>query len=201
MARGGRNDQRLGAALDRQPYRRSVGPTRLPRPRAAPTLAGMCGRYASFLPAEALARIFGTVNPLPNIDPSWNLAPSQPSLVVRRHPQTAMTEGRHHAPESLVQFPEKCQAPSRQGEAFRIAVDDCPNGQVTVSSLDWVNRFRQSGRRRAGQLCPVSAKAGQVSCRPVASEAVSHLPVCNIRSRCFRRRGGMTNHPADMATR
>jgi hypothetical protein len=28
----------------------------------------MCGRYASFLPAEALARIFGTVNPLPNLD-------------------------------------------------------------------------------------------------------------------------------------
>jgi hypothetical protein len=27
----------------------------------------MCGRYASFLPAEAIARIFGTVNPLPNL--------------------------------------------------------------------------------------------------------------------------------------
>jgi hypothetical protein len=26
----------------------------------------MCGRYASFLPAEAIARIFGTTNPLPN---------------------------------------------------------------------------------------------------------------------------------------
>ena len=48
----------------------------------------MCGRYASFLPAEALARIFGTVNPLPNIGPSWNLAPSQPSLAIRRHPGT-----------------------------------------------------------------------------------------------------------------
>jgi hypothetical protein len=24
----------------------------------------MCGRYASFLPAEAIARIFGTGNPL-----------------------------------------------------------------------------------------------------------------------------------------
>jgi hypothetical protein len=38
----------------------------------------------SFLPAEALARTFGTVNPLPNIDPSWNLAPSQPSLAVSK---------------------------------------------------------------------------------------------------------------------
>ena len=32
--------------------------------------------------------MFGTVNPLPNIDPSWNLAPSQPSLVARRQPET-----------------------------------------------------------------------------------------------------------------
>ncbi len=48
----------------------------------------MCGRYASFLPAEALSRIFGTRNPLPNITPSWNLAPTQPAPVVRRHPET-----------------------------------------------------------------------------------------------------------------
>ena len=46
----------------------------------------MCGRYASFLPAEAFARIFGTVNPLPN------LAPTQDAAVVRRHP---VTGGRH----------------------------------------------------------------------------------------------------------
>jgi hypothetical protein len=32
----------------------------------------MCGRYASFLPAEAMARIFATVNPLQNLAPSWN---------------------------------------------------------------------------------------------------------------------------------
>jgi putative SOS response-associated peptidase YedK len=48
----------------------------------------MCGRYASFLPPEAIARIFRTVNPLPNIEPSWNVAPRQQSLVVRRHPGT-----------------------------------------------------------------------------------------------------------------
>lgn len=48
----------------------------------------MCGRYASFLPAEALARIFGTANPLPNFAPSWNVAPTQDAAVVRRHPQT-----------------------------------------------------------------------------------------------------------------
>ena len=35
----------------------------------------MCGRYASFLPAEAIARMFGTGNPLPNLAPStWLLS-------------------------------------------------------------------------------------------------------------------------------
>jgi putative SOS response-associated peptidase YedK len=48
----------------------------------------MCGRYASFLPAEAIARIFGTVNPLPNLAPSWNVAPTQDAAVVRRQPET-----------------------------------------------------------------------------------------------------------------
>jgi hypothetical protein len=48
----------------------------------------MCGRYADFLPAEAIARLFRTVNPLPNLAPSWNVAPTQEALVVRRHPDT-----------------------------------------------------------------------------------------------------------------
>ena len=43
----------------------------------------MCGRYASFLPAEALARIFGTVNPLPNLETTWNMAPTRDAPVVR----------------------------------------------------------------------------------------------------------------------
>ena len=40
----------------------------------AATIPPMCGRYASFLPAEALAWIFGTENPLPNLVPSWTHA-------------------------------------------------------------------------------------------------------------------------------
>ena len=48
----------------------------------------MCGRYASFLPAEAIARMFHTVNPLPNVVPSRNVAPTQSAMVVRRHPET-----------------------------------------------------------------------------------------------------------------
>jgi putative SOS response-associated peptidase YedK len=48
----------------------------------------MCGRYASFLPAEAVAKIFGTVNPLPNLAPTWNMAPTMDALTVRLHPKT-----------------------------------------------------------------------------------------------------------------
>jgi len=51
----------------------------------------MCGRFASFLPAEAMARIFGTTNPLPNFAPSWNVAPINDVAVVRRHPETGPT--------------------------------------------------------------------------------------------------------------
>jgi putative SOS response-associated peptidase YedK len=46
----------------------------------------MCGRYASFLPAEALAAMFGVTGPLPNFPPSWNVAPTTQRPVIRRHP-------------------------------------------------------------------------------------------------------------------
>jgi putative SOS response-associated peptidase YedK len=48
----------------------------------------MCGRYASFLPAEATARLFRVAGPLPNVPPSWNVAPTQDAMVVRRHPDS-----------------------------------------------------------------------------------------------------------------
>src|SRR6187399_663396 len=53
-----------------------------------PHVRVLCGRYASFLPPEAIARLFGAVNAIPNLGPSWNLAPTQPALVIRRHPKT-----------------------------------------------------------------------------------------------------------------
>ena len=43
----------------------------------------MCGRYASFLPAEYLARLLATVNPPPNLKPTWNMAPTMDAPVVR----------------------------------------------------------------------------------------------------------------------
>ncbi len=52
----------------------------------------MCGRYASYLPSEAIQAAFGTINPLVNHRPSWNVAPNQAAMVIRRHP----TEGHRH---------------------------------------------------------------------------------------------------------
>ena len=49
----------------------------------------MCGRYASFLPAEALRALFQTVNPTPNWEPTWNMAPTRDAPVVRLHPGDA----------------------------------------------------------------------------------------------------------------
>ncbi len=44
-------------------------------------MPGMCGRYASYLPPEAIARFFRTTNALPDIGPSWNVAPGQQAMV------------------------------------------------------------------------------------------------------------------------
>ena len=48
----------------------------------------MCGRYASFLPPEALRALFRTSNALTNHAPSWNVAPAMAGFVVRRHPES-----------------------------------------------------------------------------------------------------------------
>jgi putative SOS response-associated peptidase YedK len=48
----------------------------------------MCGRYASFIPADRLHRLFRTANPMPNLQPTWNMAPTREAPVVRLHPET-----------------------------------------------------------------------------------------------------------------
>ena len=48
----------------------------------------MCGRFASDLPPELVARIFRARNALTNLAPNWNTAPTQQAMVVRRHPET-----------------------------------------------------------------------------------------------------------------
>ena len=48
----------------------------------------MCGRFASSLPPEAIARLFRTTGATPNLGPKWNVAPTQDAMVVRRHRET-----------------------------------------------------------------------------------------------------------------
>lgn len=48
----------------------------------------MCGRYAAFKSVDEIRRAFGTVNPLPNFEPTWNMAPTRLAPVVRLHPET-----------------------------------------------------------------------------------------------------------------
>ncbi len=48
----------------------------------------MCGRYLLARPVAEVARHFEATNPKPNHPPSWNIAPTQDGLVLRRHPQS-----------------------------------------------------------------------------------------------------------------
>ena len=48
----------------------------------------MCGRFVSVLPAEQIARLFRTTGDLPNTAASWNVAPTQKSMVIRHHPES-----------------------------------------------------------------------------------------------------------------
>jgi len=48
----------------------------------------MCGRYAAFLPAEAIVGLFHTKGPVPNWAPTWNMAPTRNAPVIRLHPET-----------------------------------------------------------------------------------------------------------------
>ena len=48
----------------------------------------MCGRYASYLPPKFLVPLFAARNPLPNFQPTWNMAPSRDAPVIRHDPTT-----------------------------------------------------------------------------------------------------------------
>ena len=48
----------------------------------------MCGRFVSFHGPAAIRDAFRTVGDIPNVAPSWNVAPTQAAMVVRRHPES-----------------------------------------------------------------------------------------------------------------
>src|ERR1700692_3245119 len=55
----------------------------------------MCGRHAQYLPPEAIVRLFRARNATPNHAASWNVAPTQDALVIRRHPDTGFPIGQN----------------------------------------------------------------------------------------------------------
>jgi putative SOS response-associated peptidase YedK len=52
--------------------------------------AAICGRFFLQRDPAGLAAYFETSGPVPNHAASWNIAPTQDSLVVRRHPETGL---------------------------------------------------------------------------------------------------------------
>ncbi len=58
---------------------------RLAADREAQTI---CGRFFLQRDPAGIAEYFEAAGPVPNHPPSWNVAPTQDSLVLRRHPQT-----------------------------------------------------------------------------------------------------------------
>jgi putative SOS response-associated peptidase YedK len=48
----------------------------------------MCGRFVFHRPVDEIRAIFGTVNPSPNLAPTWNMAPTRLAPVVRRNPDS-----------------------------------------------------------------------------------------------------------------
>ena len=42
----------------------------------------MCGRYVQTMPADAMRELFRTAGALPNLAPSWNVAPTDPVYAV-----------------------------------------------------------------------------------------------------------------------
>ena len=115
----------------------------------------MGGRYASFLPAEAIARIFSTVKPLPDLAPFWNVAqPTQGAAVVRRHP---VTGGRHLDLLKWDFLPiVKLERMRRGGnpawlfvsESHRILIAIASGGNCAASASDLIEpRVRARGRQ------------------------------------------------------
>jgi putative SOS response-associated peptidase YedK len=51
-------------------------------------MKAMCGRFQNSLPPEATARFCGTRNVPPNYPPRYNIAPTDPVLVVQLNPKT-----------------------------------------------------------------------------------------------------------------
>jgi putative SOS response-associated peptidase YedK len=90
----------------------------------------MCGPYASFLPAEAIARIFGIVNlRCRTWWPSWNVTPTNDCAIVRRHPQTGQ---RHLVLLTWGRLPYWTKEPAKA----RRSINACPETEAKPVGQD-----------------------------------------------------------------
>ena len=132
----------------------------------------MGGRYASFLPAEAIARIFSTVKPLPDLAPFWNVAqPTQGAAVVRRHP---VTGGPHLDLLKWDFLPiVKLERMRRGGnpawlfvsESHRILIAIASGGNCAASAADLIEpRVRAFQTSSAAADCPPEATGSPGLC-------------------------------------
>jgi putative SOS response-associated peptidase YedK len=121
----------------------------------------MCGRYASFLPPDLIARLFGTKNPLPNLKPTWNMAPTMDAPVVRRHPESgerhldALTWG--FVPAFTKSLKEARRPVNARSETvagsgmFRNAFAKRRCLVPAAAFYEWQAAERQAGERQAGE--------------------------------------------------
>jgi putative SOS response-associated peptidase YedK len=130
----------------------------------------MCGRDASFLPPDLIARLFGTKNPLPNLKPTWNMAPTMDAPVVRRHPDSgerhldALTWG--FVPAFTKSLKEARRPVNARSETvttsgmFRNAFARRRCLVPASAFYEWQAGERQAGERQAGEQQAGARQAG-----------------------------------------
>ena len=146
----------------------------------------MCGRLANDLPPGMLASIFGTLNALPNLAPSWNVAPSQDALVVRRNPDGGAEPGPAEMEPAAPPLDEGGRqgttADQRaggdrrhvghvQGRARRTPVPGARSGLVRMAGQagrQGALRLRQGRRGKLAELAALIRAGGRVG---IAAEA------------------------------
>ena len=80
----------------------------------------MCRRYVQTMPADAMRELFRTAGAPPNLAPSWNVAPTQPAPVVRRHPETGE---RHLNPLRWGLLPHWVKAPKGAQQPINVRAE------------------------------------------------------------------------------
>lgn len=79
-------------------------------------------------PREEIARLFSTVGDLPNLRPNSNVAPTQPDMVARRHPESGK--------RSLAAAGEQAQR-ATMATVYHARVWDHQKGEHVITPQKW----------------------------------------------------------------